>query len=49
MLYVTGSISWNILGYFHIQTECGGILCGIMSIPHNTIMDLNNVMACTIV
>jgi hypothetical protein len=31
----------------HIQTECGkyqGIVCGILSVPQNTIMDPNNVM-----
>jgi hypothetical protein len=31
----------------HIQSECGKYLkkiCGILLVPHNTIMDLNNVM-----
>ena len=31
----------------HVQFECGeypGISCGILSIPHNIVMDLNNVM-----
>ena len=33
----------------HIQIKCGeyvGILRGILSIPHNNVMDLNNVMKC---
>jgi hypothetical protein len=32
---------------FHIHTEGGeyaGIFCGILSAPHNIIMNLNNVM-----
>ena len=31
----------------HIQTECGeypGIPCGILSVPHNNVTDMNNVM-----
>ena len=31
----------------HIQTECGeylGILCEILLVPQNIVMDLNNVM-----
>ena len=28
----------------HLQTECGGMFSGILSVPHNTIIDLNNVM-----
>ena len=31
----------------HIQTECGiymGLFCGILTVPHNIIMDLNNVL-----
>ena len=31
----------------HIQTGCGkysGILCGILSVPQNIVMDLNNMM-----
>ena len=31
----------------HIQTECGKhpeILCGISSVAHNIVMDMNNVM-----
>ena len=41
------SISWNIPRYSHIQTVCGkyrGIFYGIMSVPHNIVMDLNNVI-----
>ena len=35
------------LNIFHIQTKCGkymGTYYGNMSVPHNTAMDLNNVM-----
>ena len=31
----------------HIQFECGkylGVFCGIVSIPHNIVMNLDNVM-----
>ena len=39
-----GSISWNVS---LIQTDCGEyseILCRIMLVPQNTIMDVNNGM-----
>ena len=35
------------LDIFHIQIECEeylGILCGILSVPHNNVMDFNDVM-----
>ena len=31
----------------HIQSECGeypGIFCGILSVPHNIAVDMNNIM-----
>ena len=35
----TDNILWNI------QTKCGGTFCKILSVPHNTTMDLKNVMS----
>ena len=35
------------LDILHIQIECEeylGILCGILSVPHNNVMDFNDVM-----
>ena len=35
-----------ILGFPHIHFECGeylGILCGILSVPHNIVMDVKYV------
>ena len=32
---------------FHIQLKCEkypNIFCGVLSIPHNTVMDVNNIM-----
>ena len=43
----TDNISHNILGGFHIQYEYAKyieIFCGILSVPQNIVMDLNNVM-----
>ena len=40
----TGNTTQNIP---HIQEECEkylGILCGILSVPHNIVIVLNNVM-----
>ena len=47
MLCGTDNIPHNIPIYAHVWTQCGKymeILCGILSVPHNTIIDLNNVM-----
>ena len=35
----------------HIQTECGEyyVVCRVLSIPHNIVMDLNNVMVVDLV
>jgi hypothetical protein len=44
MLCENDNIPHNI---FHIQTACGkypGIFHGILSLPHNIVMDLINVM-----
>ena len=45
--YVGLTIFHGIFSYVsHIQSECGKyprIFCGTLSIPHNIVMDLNNV------
>jgi hypothetical protein len=38
----TDNIMWKI---FHIQTECGEYFTKILFVPHNTSVDLNNVMS----
>ena len=43
----TDSISESIPRYSHIQTGCGKyfrIFHGVLSVPHNIVMDLNNFM-----
>ena len=43
----TDNIPWNISCYSYIMTECGkyqGMSYGIFSVPHNIVMNLNNVM-----
>ena len=45
MYFGTESIPWIIL---HIQSECGkypGILCGILSVSQNIVMDQSHVMS----
>ena len=41
MFYGTNSIPQSNL---HIQSDTWKILCGILSVVHNIVMDLNNVM-----
>ena len=47
MLHGTDNISRNVPGYIS-YSDCMGeyqeILCGILSISHNNVMDLNNAM-----
>ena len=43
----TTTIHKIYLNISHIQTKCGkyhGIFCGLLLVPHNIVMDLNNVM-----
>ena len=47
MFYGIENIPHNIPKYSYILCDCGiysGILCGIMSVSHNIVMNLNNVM-----
>lgn len=40
-------IPWNISRYSYIETKCEKYLelfCGILSIPHNIVMELKNIM-----
>jgi hypothetical protein len=41
LLHGIDNIMWNIP---HVQYECRGIFRRILSVPHNTIMDMKNVM-----
>ena len=46
-LYLTNSLILGRQNMHCLEFECGkyqGILCGILSIPHNIVMYLNNVM-----
>ena len=47
MFYGTDNISLVFLDIPHIQSKCGEypkILCGILLVPQNIVMDLNKVM-----